>query len=112
MAVYENVYIMFETKNDRGELEMIVKPARDYQKDAYIDFISNVPKYPNYPTKRYTPAKGITFDLEYDKDSDYDDKKFVKMIRTTGPPSMMSFDEDFLDHKAASTNRIAMGFGG
>jgi hypothetical protein len=24
----------------------------------------------------------------------------------------MSFDEDFLDHKAASTNRIARGFGG
>ena len=75
----------------------------------YNDFITNVPKY---PTKNYTFPQGITFNLEYDKDSDYDDKKIVNMIRTSGSPSMMSFDEDFLNATAGLGNRMSMGFGG
>jgi len=109
MAAYENVYIMFDAKNARGENVKIVKPARDYQKESYNDFITNVPKY---QTKKYTFSQGITFDLEYDKDSDYDDKKIVNMIRTNGSPSKMSFDEDFLNEKAGFINRMWMGLGG
>jgi hypothetical protein len=109
MAAYENVYIMFDAKNARGENVKIVKPARDYQKESYNDFITNVPKY---QTKKYTFPQGITFDLEYDEDSDYDDKKIVYMIRTNGSPSMMSFDEDFLNKKAGFINRVSMGLGG
>lgn len=34
------------------------------------------------------------------------------MIRTNGSPSMMSFDEDFLNKKAGFINRVWMGLGG
>jgi hypothetical protein len=109
MAAYENVYIMFDATNERGENVKIVKPARDYQKESYNDFITNVPKY---PTKKYTFPDGITFALEYDKDSDYDNKKIVNMIRTNGSASMMSFDGEFLKNKAGFINRVSSGLAG
>jgi hypothetical protein len=100
---------MFDGKNARGENVKIDNPARDYQKESYNDFITNVPKY---QTKNYTFPKGITFDLVYDEDPNYDDKKVVNMIRTNGSPSKMSFDEDFLNKKAGFINRMWMGLGG
>lgn len=68
--------------------------------------------FQNIKLKNIHFPQGITFDLEYNKDSDYDDKKIVNMIRTNGSPSMMSFDEDFLNKKAGFINRVWMGLGG
>ena len=113
-----NVYIIIDVKKRQSEeLEKQVVVARDYQRDAYNDFIAKIPKYvpkPSYRVMDYYSGDGIVktedvvFKMQYaeqDSGEDYDKFNVVNMIRNnSNSTSLMSKDKKFLEARADVLN--------
>ena len=110
----DNVWINIGA--DRGDGGQIIKTesARDYQSNAYNDFIQL--DNSNYTQqKEYNPSNGVTFTLKYNYrmlESDFDKNVvLVDLIRDDGSVSVMSSNNKYLMGIAGVANRI-MDIGG
>ena len=101
----DDVYIMLDAKDKRGQLVKIVRVARDYQRDEYNDFIRDVPITSNV-VKECNPEPNISFKLRYTNKKDAlhyppnsENVVLVDFIRELdGPISIMSTDQIFLEY--------------